>query len=99
MPATILHVGDLPGPNPWLNGIATYHDRSRFRHLVVNLHRRSELNVELEKRGVRTFALGASGRASYPLAIVRLARLLRREDVDVVQTHAFEPMFVGMAAA
>jgi glycosyltransferase involved in cell wall biosynthesis len=99
MPATILHVVELRAPNPWLNGIATYHDRARFRHVVVNLRERSDVAAALEERGLRTYALGATGRVSYPLAVARLTRLLRRERVDVVQTHLFEPSVVGLSAA
>jgi glycosyltransferase involved in cell wall biosynthesis len=34
-----------------------------------------------------------------PLKVIRLARLLRRERFDVVQTHLFHSMFVGRLAA
>jgi glycosyltransferase involved in cell wall biosynthesis len=96
---TVMHVVGLHAPNPWLNGIAAHHDRTRFRHIVVSLGHRGELLAELEKRGVRTFALGATSRARYPAAVARLTRLLRRERVDIVQTHLFEPSVVGLLAA
>ena len=48
---------------------------------------------------MRTFTLGATSRPRYPAAIARLARLLRRERVDIIQTHLFEPSIVGLAAA
>jgi glycosyltransferase involved in cell wall biosynthesis len=95
----IMHVVDLPKPNPWLNGVATYHDRARFCHMVVSLGPRNELHTELEDLGSRTFALDAASRRHFPAAICKLARLLRRERVDVVQTHLFEPTTVGLLAA
>ncbi|HEX8686786.1 MAG TPA: glycosyltransferase, partial [Pyrinomonadaceae bacterium] len=51
-----------------------------------------------EVPGVRHFDLGAAGRAGYPGAVVRLARLLRRERVDILQTHLFDAGLVGVAA-
>jgi glycosyltransferase involved in cell wall biosynthesis len=96
---TILHVTDPGAPNPWFNGIAVHHDRTRFRHLVATFGPRAGFHTELEARGVQTFTLGITGRRSYPAAVVRLARLLRQEHVDILQTHLFEPSFVGLVAA
>jgi|GEM_PF-1325130 len=33
----VMHVVDLPCENPWLNGVAKFHDASAFRHSVVSL--------------------------------------------------------------
>jgi glycosyltransferase involved in cell wall biosynthesis len=96
---TILHVVDLPGPNPWLNGVATNHDRMHFRHLVASIGPRSGLHDALEERGVRSFALAAPSYRQVMIAVWRLARILRRERVDVVQTHLFHPSTVGLLAA
>jgi glycosyltransferase involved in cell wall biosynthesis len=49
--------------------------------------------------GVSTFALGARSRAEHPLAVARLARLLRSRRPDVVQTHLVDGCLVGLAAA
>ena len=98
MVATICHVVDLPGENPWLNGVAATHDRARFRHVVASLGPRTALHDGLERRGVQAFALGARSRRAYPLAVARLAALVRREEVDLVQTHLFDPSLVGLAA-
>lgn len=95
----ILHVVDLPVSHPWLNGLAKFYDRSRFEHLAVSLGGRSQLHDDLEQRGLRTFALNADGRRDYPMAGIRLARLLRREKVDMVQTHLFDPSVSGLFAA
>jgi len=96
MLTTVCHVVDLPVENPWLNGVAVHHDRSRFRHIVASLGPRSELHAGLERRGVRAFALGAGSRTAYPRAVARLAALVRDEEVDIVQTHLFDPSVVGL---
>jgi glycosyltransferase involved in cell wall biosynthesis len=43
----------------------------------------------LEVPKAKYFSLGISGRLSYPLAVWRLSRLLKREKVDILQTHLF----------
>lgn len=96
---TIMHVVDLPGPNPWLNGLADHCDHARFRHLVVSLKSRNGMHEALENRDVRTYTLDALSRWQLPAAILKLSQILRREQVDIVQTHTFDPTTVGLLAA
>ncbi len=57
------------------------------------------LQADMAELGVASFALGARSRAGYLRASVRLARLLRRLDAPVVQTHLVDGCLVGLAAA
>jgi glycosyltransferase involved in cell wall biosynthesis len=57
------------------------------------------MHEALEQRGVSTFALESTSRRQFPLAVMRLARYFRRERVDLVQTHLFDPTTVGLLAA
>jgi L-malate glycosyltransferase len=95
----VMHVVDLPGPNHWLNGVAAHCDRSRFQHQVVSLRPRNGMHEELERRDVQTFSLQMTSRKQLPGAIFTLSALLKREAVDVVQTHTFDPTTVGLLAA
>jgi glycosyltransferase involved in cell wall biosynthesis len=95
----ILHVVDLPVENPWLNGIADHYDRDRYRHTVVTLGPESELHHALRTRGLSARALGVTRKRGYPVAVLRLRSLLRRERIDVVQTHLFYPSIIGLIAA
>src|SRR5437879_4746232 len=52
-----------------------------------------------EVPGTRYFSLDARGRHNYPVAALRLARLLRRERIDVLQTHLFDAAILGVLAA
>lgn len=45
------------------------------------------------------FCLNAPSRFHYPLAVLRLARLLRKERIDVLQTHLFDAGIIGVVAA
>lgn len=44
-------------------------------------------------------SLNAAGRVQYPSAVFRLASLLRREEIDILQTHLFEAGVLGLLAA
>ena len=96
---TIAHIVDLPGSNAWLNGIVDHCDRLRFRHLVIQLKPRNGLHEALEARGVEALSLDITSRRQYPLGVARMAAMLRKRRVDIVQTHLFEPTSVGLAAA
>jgi len=93
---TICQVIDFPLDIPLLRGIAAHHDRSRFRHIVAALGPKNEAHARLEREGVKVFALGACSRTGYPAAMARLVSLLRREHVNIVQTHLFEPSLLGL---
>src|SRR5262249_39141979 len=52
-----------------------------------------------ESRRVRCFNLGMAERWKTPAAALALARILRREKIDIVQTHLVNPTAVGLLAA
>jgi glycosyltransferase involved in cell wall biosynthesis len=45
------------------------------------------------------FQLAANGRGTYPLAALRLSRLLRDHRIEILQTHLFDAGLVGLLAA
>lgn len=45
------------------------------------------------------FCLNAKTKKDFPLAVVKLARLLRRKKIDILQTHLYEASLVGILAA
>jgi FkbM family methyltransferase len=96
--ARILHVVDLSDANPWFNGIAEHYDRGRFHRSLVSVGPRGALHDELEVRGMPAWALDVTDRWAYPRAVHRLRRILRRERVDIVQTHGFHPSLLGLTA-
>jgi glycosyltransferase involved in cell wall biosynthesis len=96
---SIMHFTDLPCENPWLNGIAANFDRDQFTMSVATLGARNGLHAALEQRGIHTFSFDASSRKDYPKVIWQLRKLLRNQQVDILQTHLFEPSAVGLAAA
>jgi glycosyltransferase involved in cell wall biosynthesis len=66
---------------------------------VASLDPPGELQSGLRADGIPTFSMDARGRAGYPTVLVRLARRLRRERIDVMHAHLFDASVVGLAAA
>ena len=57
------------------------------------------LQDDMRELGVGTFALGMLSRATLPLAVARLVRILRAHRAQIVQTHLVDGCLVGLAAA
>lgn len=47
---------------------------------------------------VKYFNLGITKRTQYPLAVLRLAGILRREKIDILQTHLYNSSLIGVLA-
>ena len=58
----------------------------------------SWLREYMESQGVRCFSTNCHSRARYPMGILKLARFLRHERIDILHTHLFDPSIVGLQA-
>ncbi len=96
---TVLHFvldGDTSGYFPQL---ARWHDRTRFRMLFATLGPADpQLATQLRHHCVPCVEIGCNRRRHYAAGLLRLARLLRRERVDVLHAHLFDPGIVGLLA-
>lgn len=52
-----------------------------------------------ELGNVGYFCLQAESKKDFPAAVLKLAKILRREKFDILQTHLYEAGFIGMIAA
>ena len=77
---------------------ARHADRARFDLRFVTLGDRGHLADEIEALGWPVLALGMPT-GLRPRAVLELARLFRRERVDVVHTHSEGPLLYGAPAA
>ena len=77
-PIRVLHLISDSQPTGYFRLIAKYTDHERFRMQVGSLEPADGLQEGLQEVGIRTFAIGATSRRSYPLAVIRLARRLRK---------------------
>jgi glycosyltransferase involved in cell wall biosynthesis len=95
----VLHLITDAGPHPYFELIGAHADRTRFDVAIASVGPAGALQRDADRMRLPSFALGASERRTYPLAIARLARRIRRERVAVVQTHLVDGSIVGLAAA
>jgi glycosyltransferase involved in cell wall biosynthesis len=74
---------------------------SRGVHLLLCSLSEKQTPKWLEERGCgqRFVSLNAPSKHGYPSAVVALARLLRRERIQILQTHLFDAGVVGVLAA
>jgi glycosyltransferase involved in cell wall biosynthesis len=88
--------GDTSGFFPQL---ARWHDRDRYQMFFGTLNPIwPELKAYMESQGVKCLSCDASGRATFPLAMGRVAAFLRSEKIDILHTHLFEPSVVSLPA-
>ncbi len=95
----VLHFINDSGRGPYFCAIADFTDRSWFDTVVGSLGPGGPLQEDMKEREIRTLALGFKRRTQYPSAVLRLAVWLRRERVDVIQTHLLDASLVGLSAA
>ena len=96
-----LRVVHLVGNNVPVNSFglfARFADPERVILTIGSLDREGSLQRGLREIGVPTFSLDAVTRRNYATALVRFARLLRRQRADILQTHLFDACVVGLAA-
>ncbi len=91
MPAKVMLVAiglGVGGTETHILELASRLDRSRFTVTVCALKSGGTMVQELEKRGVRVLSLDGTGKLDARV-IVRLFKLLRAEQPDVVQAFLF----------
>jgi glycosyltransferase involved in cell wall biosynthesis len=95
----VLHLISDAGPHPFFEPIGAHADRERFDVRLATVGPPGALQDDARRMDLHSFALGARGRWDYPRAVVALARRLRRDRIDVIQTHLLDGCFVGLLAA
>jgi glycosyltransferase involved in cell wall biosynthesis len=69
-------------------------DRERFSLSALCLHYKGEFGEELERLGIPVFVVEQTERTDY-LACLKIARILREQQIDVVHTHNTESLIDG----
>jgi glycosyltransferase involved in cell wall biosynthesis len=95
----VLHVTAVETSNYYLGNLARFTPPGEVQLYAVTLGGDGSFRTDLEALGVRTWALHAGGRRSYALALLRLFRLVRREQIDILHLHLFEPTLLGLIVA
>jgi glycosyltransferase involved in cell wall biosynthesis len=95
----ICHLIDANLDTSYFRSIARCHNRERFPVMIGSIAPEGSLQEAMQTLGTPTFTLGGTARWQYPLTILRLARLLKREKVSVLHAHCFDPTLIGLIAA
>ncbi len=74
-------------------------DRSRFQPTVISMMGKGEIGPRIEALGIPVYTLGMRRGIPNPWVAVRLARLLRRLQPDVVHTWMYHADLLGGLAA
>lgn len=96
---SILHFTDADDTSGYFPQLARWHDRSRYRMLFATLRPMAPwLRDHMQAQGVDCFSCECRRRVQYPAGLLRLARFLARQRVDILHTHLFEPSVIGLLA-
>lgn len=96
----ILHFAQDSDTSGYFPQLAKWHERDRFKMYFATLNPMAPwLEEYMASQGVTCFSCQCHARIGFPLGIVRLARFLRLERIDILHTHLFEPSVVGLLAA
>ena len=80
--------------------LARQHDRARYRMYFGTLNPIwPDLRQYLDEQNVTWFDCGATSRAGYPGALIKLASYLRSQRIELLHAHLFEPSVIGLLAA
>jgi glycosyltransferase involved in cell wall biosynthesis len=94
-----LHFADLVNKFDFIDVIVRRADTEQFWTSVATLGRPSNIaDPGYKQLGVPVWNLQTTTRVRYPLAVVRLARLLKRYRIDIVHAHHYEPVLIATLA-
>jgi glycosyltransferase involved in cell wall biosynthesis len=88
-------IGDDPATTRYYGGVARTLDQSRYSLLFGTVRSGGRVQERVASYGHRTFSLGCRSTRDYPVAILRLARIIRNEKIDIVHGNEELPSFLS----
>lgn len=96
----VLHFTRFINRNDFIDTVIRFADPRRFSMAACTLTGESNIEVPgYERIGIPHIVLECERRPRYALAIARLARVLRRNRIDILHTHHYEETLLGVLAA
>jgi glycosyltransferase involved in cell wall biosynthesis len=89
---------DVGGTETFLSGLVDRMDRTRFRNVVVALNGDGSVADVIRQSGIQVLSLGMSRGGTDIGAVMRLARILRREQPDIIQFWLYHADMLGLIA-
>lgn len=98
-PLRVMQLTHLVNRHDFIDVVVRHADPTRFEMSVCTLGVPSNIaDPEYESAGIKNWSLNTPTRKQYPRAVVALEALLRREAIDVVHAHHYEPGAIAAAA-
>lgn len=95
----VLHFADLVNGHDFIDNIVRNTDPAMFDMAVCTMGRASNIEEpDYAEAGIARWDIPAPTRSHYPRAVVRLAALLRHQDIDIIHAHHYEPCLIAAAA-
>lgn len=95
----VLHFADLVNRHDFIDNVVRNIDPQSVHMAVCTMGRPSNIEDPLYREsGIPYWQLRAPTRWQYPLTALRLAALLRRQRIDVVHAHHYEPCLIAAVA-
>ncbi|MEK6320322.1 MAG: glycosyltransferase [Acidobacteriota bacterium] len=95
----VLHFAQDSDTSGFFPQLARWHDRNRYQMFFATLNPMAGwLREYMKSQGVECFSCDSGRRAEYAFGMLKLAKFLRRERIDILHTHLFEPSVIGLLA-
>ena len=95
----ILHFAEDSDTSGYFPQLARWHDTTRYRMFFGTLKPMAPwLRDYMASQNVECFSCDCRSRAEYPQGMIRLAGFLRRQRIDILHTHLFDPSVIGLVA-
>ncbi|MCL0063352.1 glycosyltransferase, partial [Peptococcaceae bacterium] len=103
----VMHVTNayaLGGAEKLVFDIASNMDKTKFDVFVCSIggrrdNLRKKLRRDLQNQGIKTISLDKAPRQQRLRAVLKLAKILRENKIDIIHTHCPSPDFYGRLAA
>lgn len=96
---TLLHFIQDDDTSGIFPNLAKWHDKSHYRVLFASLGEFAPwLREYMQTQGVESFSCDAKSRKDYVSVILKLSAYLKKEKVDILHVHLFDPSIVGLLA-
>lgn len=100
-PIKVLHVLDVEKEAHFFTNLADFTERTEVEHSFVTFASTGPFTRSMEKRNFRVYTLDVHtldvySKSRLPAAAMKLWKILRAENPDIVHTHLFNPTVMGL---
>jgi glycosyltransferase involved in cell wall biosynthesis len=98
-PIKVLKIVNVETENYYLNNLVEYTDSNKVQFSFISFGSAGGFTTQMEKKGFIVHTLNAQGWVKKPAALLKLRRLMKQINPDIVHAHLFVPSFWGLTFA